>query len=131
MTPICWPCSSMSRTSGTRILSLIRVWSRSGGRRSNLLGTGTSCGWRASSRWRARELLDVCQHAHPTNKSTSQRGFEPGLDEPLAPALAGLDHGPRAARHGVAAGRDPALDADDGAVLAQPHEVEREAHAER
>ena len=36
--------SSMSRTSGTRMRSLIRVVSRSGGRRSNLRGTGTSCG---------------------------------------------------------------------------------------
>ena len=44
MTPICFPSSPTSRTSGTRIRSLIRVWSRSGGRRSNLRGTGTSCG---------------------------------------------------------------------------------------
>src|SRR3712207_1702365 len=43
MTPCCWPFSSMSRTSGTRMRSLIRVVSRSGGRRSNLRGTGTSC----------------------------------------------------------------------------------------
>ena len=44
MTPICLPSSPTSRTSGTRIRSLIRVWSRSGGRRSNFRGTGTSCG---------------------------------------------------------------------------------------
>ena len=42
MTPTCWPSSSISRTSGTRMRSLIRVVSRSGGCRSNLLGTGTS-----------------------------------------------------------------------------------------
>ena len=41
-TPTCWPFSSMSRTSGTRMRSLMRVVSRSGGRRSNLRGIGTS-----------------------------------------------------------------------------------------
>ena len=39
----------MRRTSGTRIRSLIRVVSRSGGRRSNLRGTGTSYGEGSSS----------------------------------------------------------------------------------
>src|SRR2546423_2243231 len=41
MTPICEPSSPIKRTSGTRMRSLIRVGSRSGGRRSNLRGTGT------------------------------------------------------------------------------------------
>src|SRR5579862_9313041 len=43
MTPIWLPSSPIRRTSGTRMRSLIRVWSRSGSRRSNLRGTGTSC----------------------------------------------------------------------------------------
>src|SRR5947207_10474306 len=41
MTPTCSPFSSIRRTCGTRMRSLILVWSRSGGRRSNLRGTGT------------------------------------------------------------------------------------------
>ena len=41
-TPICSPSSPISRTSGTRMRSLMRVVSRSGGRRSNLRGIGTS-----------------------------------------------------------------------------------------
>src|SRR5690349_9548514 len=46
MTPCCWPFSSIRRTSGTRMRSLMRVRSRSGGRRSNRFGTGTqvACG---------------------------------------------------------------------------------------
>src|SRR5436853_5869531 len=39
--PSCSPSSPIRRTSGTRIRSLIRVVSRSGGRRSNLRGIGT------------------------------------------------------------------------------------------
>ena len=39
--PSCSPSAPIRRTSGTRIRSLIRVVSRSGGRRSNLRGTGT------------------------------------------------------------------------------------------
>src|SRR5687768_6572956 len=64
MTPSCWPFSSMRRTSGTRIRSLIRVLSRSGGRRSNLRGTGTRCcegsssGVEHSSGQALGELLD-------------------------------------------------------------------------
>src|SRR5215207_873291 len=41
ITPIWLPSSSIRRTSATRILSLIRVGSRSGGCRSNRRGTGT------------------------------------------------------------------------------------------
>ena len=53
-----------SRTSGTRIRSLIRVWSRSGGRRSNLRGTGTSCdGGGASSGAGPCEMLRLDQRA--------------------------------------------------------------------
>ena len=39
--PSCSPSAPIRRTLGTRIRSLIRVVSRSGGRRSNLRGTGT------------------------------------------------------------------------------------------
>ena len=48
MIPTCWPSSPITRTSGTRMRSLMRVVSRSGGRRSNLRGTGTRCSVRAS-----------------------------------------------------------------------------------
>src|SRR3954468_21181605 len=50
MTPTCWPCSSMSRTCGMRMRSLILVVSRSGGRRSNLRGTGTQS-WNCAKKW--------------------------------------------------------------------------------
>src|SRR3954469_22543751 len=65
MTPTCWPVSSMRRTSGTRMRSLIRVVSRSGRRRSNLRGTGTSCGCCASNgaRWR---LCEAGQRGKPS-----------------------------------------------------------------
>src|SRR5215203_3762927 len=43
--PIWLPSSPMRRTWGTRIRSLTRVSSRSGGRRSNLRGIGTTCSW--------------------------------------------------------------------------------------
>src|SRR4051794_36167795 len=50
MTPTCSPFSSMSRTCGTRMRSLILVVSRSGGRRSNLRGTGTQ-NWNCAKKW--------------------------------------------------------------------------------
>src|SRR3954452_17240830 len=50
MTPTCSPFSSMSRTCGMRMRSLILVVSRSGGRRSNLRGTGTQ-NWNCAKKW--------------------------------------------------------------------------------
>src|SRR4051812_15784997 len=50
MTPTCSPFSSMSRTCGMRMRSLILVVSRSGGRRSNLRGTGTQS-WNCAKKW--------------------------------------------------------------------------------
>src|SRR4051812_3839931 len=50
MTPTCSPFSSMRRTCGMRMRSLILVVSRSGGRRSNLRGTGTQ-NWNCAKKW--------------------------------------------------------------------------------
>src|SRR3954468_5292542 len=50
MTPTCSPFSSMRRTCGMRMRSLILVVSRSGGRRSNLRGTGTQ-EWNCAKKW--------------------------------------------------------------------------------
>src|SRR5689334_8316084 len=50
MTPTCSPFSSMRRTCGMRMRSLILVVSRSGGRRSNLRGTGTQL-WNCAKNW--------------------------------------------------------------------------------
>src|SRR4051812_11437007 len=50
MTPTCSPFSSMRRTCGMRMRSLILVVSRSGGRRSNLRGTGTQ-NWNCAKNW--------------------------------------------------------------------------------
>src|SRR3954469_15254497 len=77
MTPTCWPVSSMRRTSGTRIRSLIRVVSRSGRRRSNLRGTGTSCGCGASNgaRWRLCEADQLGKpSAHPPLRELNLSG---------------------------------------------------------
>src|SRR4051812_31889545 len=54
MIPTWLPSSPMRRTSGTRMRSLTRVVSRSGGRRSNFFGTGTRwCGGASSGQMRA------------------------------------------------------------------------------
>ena len=78
-TPICFPSSPTSRTSGTRIRSLIRVWSRSGGRRSNLRGTGTSCWWRRCVKRRRAvcdEALGSTTHEYSGVISVSRTIFD-------------------------------------------------------
>src|SRR5437763_4788188 len=94
-TPTWLPSSPIRRTSGTRIRSLIRVVSRSGGRRSNLRGIGTrrrasqsskaerrerSGGHRRGSASVARDLGAL--HSWPSIAAGTLRStdFPPGID---------------------------------------------------
>src|SRR3954447_6572088 len=87
MTPTCWPSSPMTRTSGTRMRSLTRVVSRSGGRRSNLRGTGTRWCGGAASRARRRPRRGASQRwaAQTDRPPRHQRRctpLQPGPDLP-------------------------------------------------
>src|SRR4051794_35212244 len=82
MIPTWLPSSPIRRTSGTRMRSLTRVRSRSGGRRSNFFGTGTRwCGGASSGQARAVSgcvVINAMEYSPPSSTPGGLGGQPPG-----------------------------------------------------